>query len=55
MAQLRARGVVFEHYDPDEIGGMEMKDDIATGGGTRAAWFKDTEGNIMAIIQELDS
>jgi hypothetical protein len=23
--------------------------------GTRAAWFKDTEGNIMAIIQELDS
>ena len=55
VAQLRARGVVFEHYDPDEIGGMEMKDDIATGGGTRAAWFKDTEGNIMAIIQDLDS
>jgi len=55
VAQLRARGVVFEHYDPDEIGGMEMKDCVATGGGTRAAWFKDTEGNIMAIIQELDS
>ena len=24
---------------------------IATGGGTKAAWFKDTEGNIMALIQ----
>jgi hypothetical protein len=24
---------------------------IATAGGSKAAWFKDTEGNIMAIIQ----
>ena len=23
-----------------------------TGGGTKAAWFKDTEGNILAIIQD---
>jgi len=28
-----------------------MKDGIATGGGAKAAWFKDSEGNIMAVIQ----
>ena len=28
------------------------KGDIAEGGGTKAAWFKDTEGNILALIQE---
>jgi predicted enzyme related to lactoylglutathione lyase len=54
MAQLRARGVEFEHYDADEIGGMEMKDGIAVGGGAKAAWFKDTEGNILALIEELE-
>ena len=26
---------------------------ILTDGGARAAWFKDTEGNIMAVIQAL--
>jgi predicted enzyme related to lactoylglutathione lyase len=51
VAQLRARGVQFEHYEPDEIGGMTMKDMIAEGGGAKAAWFKDSEGNIMALIQ----
>jgi hypothetical protein len=24
---------------------------IATAGGNKAAWFKDTEGNILAVIQ----
>jgi hypothetical protein len=28
------------------------KDGIAEGGGAKAAWFKDTEGNILALIQE---
>ena len=55
VTQLRKRGVKFEEYDPDEIGGMTMKDGIAEGGGARAAWFKDTEGNIMALIQEARS
>jgi hypothetical protein len=26
---------------------------ISTAGGAKAAWFKDTEGNIMALIQSL--
>jgi predicted enzyme related to lactoylglutathione lyase len=52
VARLRERGVVFEEYEPDEIGGMTMKDGIASGGGGKAAWFKDSEGNIMALIQD---
>ena len=32
---------------------MTMKGDIAEGDdGGKAAWFKDTEGNIMALIEE---
>ncbi|HYN12532.1 MAG TPA: VOC family protein [Burkholderiales bacterium] len=45
---LKARGVVFEEYDMPE---MEMKNSIATGGGAKTAWFKDSEGNILAVSQ----
>ncbi len=48
VAELKAKGVVFEQYDLPN-----MKDGISTAGGAKAAWFKDTEGNIMAIIQTL--
>ena len=51
VAELKARGVTFEHYD---VPGLERYDgDIATGGDAKAAWFKDTEGNILALIQTL--
>ena len=50
VAELKKRGVKFEDYDmPD----MKSENGIFTGGGARAAWFKDTEGNILAVIQEL--
>jgi len=32
---------------------MTMKDDIAEGGGALAAWFIDSEGNTMALIQNV--
>jgi predicted enzyme related to lactoylglutathione lyase len=48
VAELRARGVVFEEYD---MPGIKTVNGIASGGGGKAAWFKDTEGNIMAIIE----
>ena len=47
--ELTARGVEFEKYDMAE---MDERG-ITTAGGARAAWFKDTEGNIMAVIQSL--
>jgi predicted enzyme related to lactoylglutathione lyase len=50
VAALKARGVVFEEYD---LPGVTMTNSIATGGGASTAWFKDTEGNILAISQRL--
>ena len=50
MADLRSRGVTFEEYDMPQ---MKTVDGIATGGGAMAAWFKDSEGNIMALIQSI--
>jgi len=50
VAELKARGVVFEEYDMPEI---KMENSIATGGGAKTAWFKDSEGNILAISQRL--
>jgi predicted enzyme related to lactoylglutathione lyase len=52
VAELRARGVVFEEYDAP---GLKTVNGIATGGGARAAWFKDTEGNILALIESIDT
>jgi len=50
VADLKARGVKFEEYD---FPGVSMKNSIATGGGAKTAWFKDTEGNILAVSQTL--
>ena len=49
VSDLKARGVKFEEYD---LPGMTFRDGIAFGEGGKAAWFKDTEGNILALIQE---
>ena len=50
VAELRARGVVFEEYD---LPGVKTRNGIAVGGGAKTAWFKDTEGNILAISEDL--
>ncbi len=50
VSELKKRGVVFEEYDGP---GIKTVDSIATGGGAKTAWFKDSEGNIMAISQRI--
>src|SRR5262245_17168685 len=50
VADLKARGVVFEQYD---MPGVTMTNNIVTAGGAKTAWFKDTEGNILAISQRV--
>ena len=50
IAELKKRGVVFERYD--EMPG-ERSSEARHRGGAKAAWFKDSEGNILAIIQTL--
>ena len=46
VAGLRAKGVAFEHYD---LPGMRLEGDIHVGEGMRIAWFKDPDGNILAL------
>ena len=56
VAELRRRGVVFEEFD---VPGLRMVDGIAevgdnypsAGVAERAAWFRDSEGNLLAIGQ----
>jgi catechol 2,3-dioxygenase-like lactoylglutathione lyase family enzyme len=48
IAALRARGVEFEEYD---FPGLKTENGIAELGSERSAWFKDPEGNILAVYQ----
>ena len=50
VSELKARGVVFEEYD---VPGQKSPSGVVTAGGAKAAWFKDSEGNILAIIQSV--
>src|SRR5690348_16122773 len=50
VAELKSRGVEFESYD---MPGEKSPSGVLTAGGAKAAWFKDSEGNIMAIIQDM--
>ena len=48
IVALEARGVVFESYDmPVE----RSPEGAVIAGGAKTAWFKDTEGNIMALVE----
>jgi catechol 2,3-dioxygenase-like lactoylglutathione lyase family enzyme len=51
IAELKGRGVVFERYD--DMPGERSAEGAIVAGGAKAAWFKDSEGNILAIIQTL--
>ncbi len=46
MKELRAKGIIFEEYD---MPGMKTVNGLFTMDGYKAAWFKATEGNTLAI------
>ena len=57
VAELKRRGVVFEEVD---VPGLQTVDGVAEvegnypskgGKGERAAWFRDSEGNLLGIGQ----
>jgi catechol-2,3-dioxygenase len=48
MEDLRLRGVTFEDYDYPTLRTVEG---IAWIGPERAAWFRDSEGNILSISE----
>jgi catechol 2,3-dioxygenase-like lactoylglutathione lyase family enzyme len=47
VRDLKAKGIRFEHYD---LPGASRKGDIHGTGKTKAAWFKDPDGNILAVV-----
>ncbi|GAA4958369.1 glyoxalase/bleomycin resistance/dioxygenase family protein [Yinghuangia aomiensis] len=49
MKDLRGRGVVFEDYD---FPGLKTVNGVAESPeGGRAAWFRDSEGNVLCVAQ----
>ncbi|MER8103531.1 VOC family protein [Kitasatospora sp. NPDC094016] len=50
MSALRERGITFEEYD---FPGLKTVNGIAERDNLRAAWFKDSEGNILCLAQSV--
>lgn len=51
VADLKAKGVTFEQYD--NIPGVTRVGDIHTMGDMKAVWFKDPDGNILNLVNEM--
>lgn len=48
VAELRRRGVEFEHYR--DMPGISVEGDLHVGpDGFKAAWFKDPDGNVLHL------
>lgn len=52
VAELRNNGVEFEEYD---LPGFKTVDGIAEIEGERGAWFKDSEGNLLSLGEDMGS
>ena len=51
VADLKSRGVGFEHYDmPDTT----LQGDVHVMGSMKNAWFKDPDGNILAVMNRIE-
>jgi hypothetical protein len=48
VSALRTRGLSFEEYDYPNL---KTVDGVADLGYAKAAWFKDSEGNLLGIAQ----
>ena len=47
VKDLKAKGITFEHYD---MPGVTRKGDLHIAGKLKNAWFKDPDGNILALV-----
>jgi hypothetical protein len=48
VGEMREKGVDFEEYD---LPGLKTEGGIAELGGVKGAWFKDPDGNILAVFE----
>lgn len=49
LGELSQKGISFEHYDKPGLKTDEKG--IAVIGAAKSAWFKDPDGNILAVLQ----
>lgn len=47
VKELKSRGITFEKYD---LPNLTHEGDVHVNGEMRVAWFKDPDGNILAIV-----
>jgi len=50
VSDLRGKGVKFDTFDAP---GMEWDDDVNVMGDMKAVWFKDPDGNILNIVNQM--
>lgn len=50
IAELKSRGVVFDDYD---LPGFKTVEHVCVLGSEKAAWFRDPEGNILCLHEDL--
>lgn len=48
VEELKSRGVVFEEYDSADL---KTVNSIADYGSLKGAWFKDSEGNLVGLVE----
>jgi catechol 2,3-dioxygenase-like lactoylglutathione lyase family enzyme len=48
VRELKQKGVFFEHYD---MSGLKAEGDVYVGEGSKTAWFKDPDGNILSLFE----
>jgi catechol 2,3-dioxygenase-like lactoylglutathione lyase family enzyme len=49
VADLKSKGVTFEHYEMPET---TLEGDVHVMGELRVAWFKDPDGNILNLVNQ---
>lgn len=50
VSALKARGVAFADYD---LPGLKTVEHVCVLGSEKAAWFEDTEGNILCLHEDM--
>jgi catechol 2,3-dioxygenase-like lactoylglutathione lyase family enzyme len=50
IGELQRRGVRFADYD---LPGLKTVDHVCVLGSEKAAWFEDTEGNVLCLHEDL--
>jgi len=51
VTELKSKGIMLEEYDYPEFKSQDGLVDMPD--GTKGAWFKDTEGNLIALTQRV--